>query len=138
MPSEKVVRLLQTNTELSRRRILTLTETGAWRTVYADIIQHPGEQCSEICFVGYPSQTTKAFQRAAELAGFETVSVPSPGQTVLVVSEDSSPELCEEIAARGLYGMETGEFEQHLRRRLTRSADPLAIARRRAARKSAV
>ena len=110
MPSEKVTRILLSNSDLSREAIIALSEAQAWRLVYS-LPRPERDERVEVCFTGFGASEKLQLSQLAEAANLRVAKSVTKGLSLLVCGPNAGPVKLEQAGAQGVVLLERAEFE---------------------------
>ena len=91
MPSEKVVRILKSKTDLSDEAIHAMSDSDAWGVIYN--IKPKEKECKhEICFSGFHATTREVLENMARKGPYKVVSSVTKNLEFLVAGENAGPQ----------------------------------------------
>lgn len=110
MPSERVTRILLSNSDLTRDGITGLSEAQAWRLVYS-LPKPERDNRVEVCFTGFGASEKLRLSQLAETANLKVAKSVTKGLSLLVCGPNAGPAKLEQAGAQGVVLLESAEFE---------------------------
>lgn len=113
MPSDKVTRILLSNSDMTPESIGRLSEAQAWRLVYS-LPRPDRDERVEVCFTGFGASEKHELFRLAEGANLRIAKSVTKGLSLLVCGPNAGPVKIEQAGAQGVVLLERAEFETFL------------------------
>lgn len=113
MPSDKVIQILLSQTDLHPEQIRELTEPQAWRLVYS-IPKPARDQRLQVCFTGFGATRRAELSALAVDGGLRVVTAVTRDLALLVCGSNAGPSKLQKAGAQGATILDEREFGEFM------------------------
>lgn len=112
MPSQKLVSILLSRTDLTMEDVVKLGDAEAWAIIYSMRERKEKDDSLEVCFTGFGASKKEELTALASSNNFRVVTSVTKRLDFLCVGENAGPKKVEKAVAQGVECLTEDQFRR--------------------------